>query len=440
MPARICLVTIHGIGFEQPPIYTPGEVNPSIEGYADDLHENLSLFLDGNLLSDDPERKRHLRGQNGVIYVQSVWPGNSYNVEAGRSRLGTWNVAREINVLPVNLENQPAILFNQQGQISHVALVYSQEEGQGSLVGTSLQTSLMALTSLKEYGRSTNVAHMLFTDLTALWKHAADHRPYEEDEPSPSLRIRQDAGFYRKDSQGVNVDPHDNQATNSLLTTLRQVENDVAAYVCSNNLRERIRSFVLDALQRLACRDDVDGIVINAHSNGTVVAFDVVRNLPPFAARKIWGLVTAGSPLRKYAKLFSWGSTIATIPPITTWLNFFDPKDIVADPLCTPANWLIEDPDPIHELRYEQINLSTGKIYEDPDPESVFLYQALNPNTGQLQNIPIHDRPVDNLTNSVGGGMKAHNYWDNSLEFVKPLSDLLKQLVANPPVTTDMDT
>ncbi len=57
-----------------------------------------------------------------------------------------------------------------------------------------------------------------------------------------------------------------------------------------------IRSFVLDALWRLASRKDVSSIVINAHSNGTVIAFDALCSLPPAAASKIRALVTAGSP------------------------------------------------------------------------------------------------------------------------------------------------
>ena len=44
----ICMVTIHGIGFEQPP-------QGNLPGYADDLHEHLHERL-GKILSDDPDR------------------------------------------------------------------------------------------------------------------------------------------------------------------------------------------------------------------------------------------------------------------------------------------------------------------------------------------------------------------------------------------------
>jgi hypothetical protein len=59
-PQYICLVTIHGVGFMQPPMH-------GIPGYADGLHEHLSTYLDEQLLGDDPLRQRNLRGQNGPM-------------------------------------------------------------------------------------------------------------------------------------------------------------------------------------------------------------------------------------------------------------------------------------------------------------------------------------------------------------------------------------
>ena len=49
---KTCIITLHGIGFEQPP-------QPGIDdsGYADPLHEHLKQYL-GNCLSDDPRRTR----------------------------------------------------------------------------------------------------------------------------------------------------------------------------------------------------------------------------------------------------------------------------------------------------------------------------------------------------------------------------------------------
>ena len=71
-------------------------------------------------------------------------------------------------------------------------------------------------------------------------------------------------------------------------------------------LRQRVRSFVTEALLRLAHRTDVDGIIVNSHSQGTVVAFDVLRDFPVVDKDRIQALVTAGSPLRKYVDLGIW--------------------------------------------------------------------------------------------------------------------------------------
>ena len=43
----------------------------------------------------------------------------------------------------------------------------------------------------------------------------------------------------------------------------------------------------------------------------------------------------------------------------------------------------------------------------------------------------IEDHKINNVANSVGGGLQAHNYWDNEKEFAQPLAELLKELVAS---------
>jgi len=50
--------------------------------------------------------------------------------------------------------------------------------------------------------------------------------------------------------------------------------------VTRNDLRERVRSFVGDALLRLIDRPDISGVVINAHSQGTLLCWDAPRRLP----------------------------------------------------------------------------------------------------------------------------------------------------------------
>jgi hypothetical protein len=44
--------------------------------------------------------------------------------------------------------------------------------------------------------------------------------------------------------------------------------------------------------------------------------------------------------------------------------------------------------------------------------------------------VTITDIKVDNLKNSSGGGMQAHNYWDNTTEFIPRLAGQLKESAA----------
>ncbi|WP_220194981.1 hypothetical protein [Ktedonospora formicarum] len=171
-----------------------------------------------------------------------------------------------------------------------------------------------------------------------------------------------------------------------------------------NEQRERIRSFVLDALLRLASRTDVGRIIINAHSNGTVIAYDVLRQLPLYARQKVAAFVTAGSPLRKYVTLFRWGRDIESDFALTTWLNFWDEHDPIADPLEPPLSWRRETTIP---------------------PKGPQLFQRVDPYTGEQFDVEVEDIQVDNLRYSQRGGLQAHNYWDNERQFVLPLVKLL---------------
>ena len=54
----------------------------------------------------------------------------------------------------------------------------------------------------------------------------------------------------------------------------------MATYVCRNDLRERVRGFVQQAIQRLLDSGSVDLLVVNAHSQGTVLCWDVLCRLP----------------------------------------------------------------------------------------------------------------------------------------------------------------
>lgn len=395
MDSRItCFVTVHGIGFQQPPL-------DGIPGYADGLHTNLcnALNQDGNaLLSDDPDRRPHQVGDSVPIYVQSVWPPNSLHIEDGLKRLGSWD-EHHLTVSGPDLVKDNA-------RIAQVALVYSRLQGEGPLVGSTVIAGAVTTISARHYSHLTGLLHMMLVDIMqpvaqSLWTNLLKHPSQPDSVSSPSLRIRQDAGY-----------PHEGspQQLSGFMAVLRQLENDVAAYVYHNGRRQRVRSFILDALLRLAAREDVSGIVLNTHSNGTIIGLDVVQELPPFAAEKIRAIITAGSPIRKYVDIFDWGKHIPTVPKIERWWNFWDEKDIVADPLLPAADW----------KRGEKLT---------PD-QLVGIYQALDPIKGEITPMLINDIQVDNIANSPVGGLRAHNYWDNTKEFIPQVAKLLRDVVA----------
>jgi len=386
-----CLVTIHGIGFQQAP-------EEGLPGYADELHRSLNKYLEP-LLSGDPGRG----GAPGAIYVRSHWPAGSNRTEAGLARLGRWDASR------TSIDGSgEARLTTGDRSIAHVALVYSHLEEQGARLASLFETTARAAVYLGHYASFGNLVHTVFSDAMALAEGQS-----EMEQASPSLCVRRDAvsgpwhlvpGLFRPPQ------PHSaEQAARGRLVTLRQIENDVAAYVCRNDLRERLRGFVREALLRLAARKDVGAIVVNSHSQGTVVAFDVLSELPPSAAWKVQGFVTSGSPLRKYADLFSWGTEVGAIETMP-WTNYWDRTDPVGDPLAPPAGWQ-----------------AGGTRRDSREPG---LYRSVNPETGDTSWMIVEDRGVDNMKNSRGGGLQAHNYWDNDPEVVKPLADLIKRVSA----------
>ena len=395
-----CLVTLHGIGFEQPP--QPGVPD---SGYADPLHQHLKTCL-GTLLSDDPNRNegRIKPGDNGTIYVESRYTDAQGKItrEEGLKRLGVWGNDQQI----IDITNAPLVEENaKDGSVSHIALVYSNLEPMDPEVGASAITLEMSLAAVSHYGGVTSLLHTALVDgLAIIGNHATVDQQPVSSRPRTNLNFR-----------AVKHLGHQGQAAPApspgILTALRNIEDDVACYVCYNEERERVRSFVHEALMRIAIRDDVENIIFNAHSNGTVVAFDVLRTLPQQVTKKIKIFVTAGSPLRKYADLFHWGHEIQSQYRFESWYNFWDRCDPVADPLHPPQSWKIGDKiAPSNETLFEYIDL------DDKDP---FW-------------IKVTDIQVDNVQNSLGGGLQAHNYWDNEEEFVKQLAELVISFAAPP--------
>jgi hypothetical protein len=410
-----------------------------MSGYADMLHARLSQALNSDpsspLFSDDPATQRPAKngaspGEAGPIYVESSWPVNSFSREAGLRRLGVWRSHISARVMGAVEGTSQFPLVTPGVPIGHVALVYSHLEDELGGAGDAIEALMKASGAFSQYQTAFGAIHMAFNDIMAV-AHPRGHRthPIQPAQAAtlggpPSLQVRGDAyhlpRFGRKPVAAL-----PQASSPSLGDVVLQLQDDVATYVCRNDLRQRVRSFVREALLRLIYREDVAGIVINAHSQGAVVALDVLSQLLPFEASKIWWLVTAGSPQRKYVNLFCWEREVGALHDVglrapigrnqagedvlpLRWVNFYDPVDPVGDPLRQPA--LSVQPPATHS-------------------DDATLYRWIDPMDGSLAHVAIADRKVDNVTNTHGGGLRAHNYWDNEPEFVSPVAALLRHLV-----------
>ena len=56
------------------------------------------------------------------------------------------------------------------------------------------------------------------------------------------------------------------------------------------------------------------------------------------------------------------------------------------------------------------------------------LYEWVDPGSGSSTPVLITDQQVDNVHNTTGSGMRAHNYWDNVPQFVQPLAETLRSI------------
>jgi hypothetical protein len=393
MAGSVCVVTVHGIGFQQPP-------ENGKPGYADALHENLGQALGGRL-GDDPNRDK------GPVYVQSEWKGSPAD---GLARLG-----------------KP--LVGEDGQIAHVALVYSSSEPLDPEFGDTAQSLARAAISHAHYTSALGAMRLLLSDAwAAMHEHSAGNG-------RSTLTPRTDAGLTQPVHHGILghalhrgrhaavADPAPAApapaapATPGAFGMLRALQDDVATYVTRNDVRERVREFVEDALTLLIGRGDISGVVINAHSQGTVLCWDVLCRLPFSSwpaerAALFQHFVTAGSPIRKYVDMFAWGNRVGELGDALEpsggleWHNFFDPHDPVADPLNAPADWR-----PGHDWQ------------KPPDPDGGLLVSR--DGDGNVRHVTVHDREVDNTANSSGGGLQAHDYWNNQTQFVQELAALL---------------
>jgi hypothetical protein len=393
MAESVCLVTVHGIGFQQPPI----DGRP---GYADALHDLLRKTL-GARLGDDPERP----AAGGPVYVSSEWDGSPAE---GLGRLDN---------------GRP--LVSEAGRIAHVALVYSPSEPLEPRFGDTAEALARAAISHGHYTSTLGALRLLRSDAWAALHEDAGGDGGSTLSPRSDLDVPVHHGLLGRvlhhRARAAAMGPAAVASeTPGAFGTLRALQDDVATYVTRNDLRERVRDFVEDALLLLIDRDDISGVVINAHSQGTVLCWDVLCRLPFSSWTRdddrrggLFGhFVTAGSPIRKYVDMFAWGDQVGELAVALeptgslVWHNFFDLRDPVADPLNPPAAWRPGDP-----------------WDEPPEPDGGLLV-ARDAN-GAIRHAPIADALVDNIKYSSGGGLQAHDYWNNETQFVSALAALL---------------
>lgn len=385
----LVLVTIHGIGFQQRPSSAETQ-----NGYADSLHAALARELPEGMLGDDPNRP------SGPVYVESSWPAGSDKTEPGLARLGTWKGST------VDIDSAP--LVRGAASVAHVALVYSRLEEQSEDTIALLGLGLLGGSGISHYATVGSIIRMAFRDVRAM---------HVKPGPStPSLSPRESASDHRGFLSGLfhhpapaSTAPNAN-ASAEPTNTFRQVQDDIAAYVVRNEHRERVRAFIRDAVSRIAARPDVTGVIVNGHSNGCVMAFDFLAAMSPPQAPKVRAVITSGCPLRKYVDFMDWGTDARSFGLVEAnrWTNFFDEADPVADPMQPPATWKRDD-----------------------GGGGPGLFVRYDPVSGQQSNVAVSDIKVDNVRNSGGGGLPAHNYWDNIDEFVKPAAAIVVTAVAS---------
>lgn len=383
----IVLVTIHGIGFQQRPSSTEAQ-----DGYADSLHAALARQLPAGMLGNDPNRP------SGPVYVESSWPAGTDRTEPGLARLGTW----QGNTIAI----EGASLVRGEASVAHVALVYSRLEEQSEDTIALLGLGLLGGAGISHYATVGSIIRMAFRDVRAM--HVIPGAS------TPSLSPRESASDHRGFLSGLFHHPSpagsapNSTANTEPTNTFRQVQDDIAAYVVRNEHRERVRAFIRDAVSRIAARPDVDGVIVNGHSNGCVMAFDFLAAMSPPQAPRVRAVITSGCPLRKYVDFMDWGTDARSLGLIrdNCWTNFYDELDPVADPMQPPATWKRED--------------SAG---------GPGLFVRYDPVTGAQSHVAVADIKVDNVGAGVGGGLPAHNYWDNIDGFVKPVAGIVVNAV-----------
>ena len=100
---------------------------------------------------------------------------------------------------------------------------------------------------------------------------------------------------------------------------------DVAAYFFQPGLREKVQQRLRDILPATS-----DPVTVVAHSQGTVVALEVLAALAESSSVRVGSLVTIGSPLG-IQEVQDFLSCPVKVPgEVKAWYNFADPFDVVA--------------------------------------------------------------------------------------------------------------
>jgi hypothetical protein len=384
-----CIVTIHGIGFQQPPQVGKDSNYVENSGYADALHRAAADDTRSGAycrLSPNPEPGGF--PENLPIYVTSQWPppGSGRPIrEDGLKRVGSWTITGS----NVSIDASQAPLVMSGYTLSHVAVVYTGLEQTELQAASIVEVAALGLPGLPRYTTAIGLLHMVSSDVGLLLERSK--APGGES----LLRARTD---WPQDASKPS-DP------GGLAVVVGRLNDEVTGYVCRNVFRARVLGFVQEVLVRLALRSDVAKIVINAHSQGTVIAFDVLRRLPEPLLGKFGLLVTAGSPLRKYITALSWGADVGNMS--MKWVNFYDARDPVADQLNPPESW----------------HPATGPL---PPPDAGSLFFAVH-DDGNKVGVQVTDELVNNVVNAPGGGLRAHNYWANAAEFIPRFCELVNE-------------
>jgi len=385
--ATVCVLTIHGIGINQ-------ARDAKRIGYADQLHGRLRHELPA-LLSRHPDKDvdgpLYVVGQPAVSGTAADDAPKYQELQSGLDRL-----------------TDPKPLLTTDARIAHVALVYTAFDFPGFDTGSLVRGGGRILFHILAYATPVGLIRNGVADLVAMMANNGR----DATNPHPSLRVaryRMRHGMLGRLIPMRVIDQQRDPAS-GLLATSKQIVDDFLAYLCRGKMRDEIVDFVQEALVRIADRPEITTIVLNTHSQGTVAIFDALTDLDDDQPRtsvenvrnKVAWLITAGSPLRKVVDIFGWRPLLRNFN--AGWTNFWDRRDPAADPLKPPRGW---------------------RLGMDADANG---QQPLVRLGGHVK-LQLRDECVSNVAHSSGGGLQAHNYWDNQREFVGPIGKALAFLL-----------